>query len=233
MLKIRPLRHLCLNLIIAFLWSCLVASYTQAAGHWYLSGAKTTSTVKVEAELPKGQKIALLTTLAGGTTVELSCSKFQLTDGLLFTNGSGLAILYFEECKTFLNGGESPPCKPMVPEVGVHALLVKHNSETYILFSPHNLNSLLFTKIHFGEECAVGEEIAITGHVVSMCVNVTNDCNVSETKKSIVEAQVGLFADGPLFSARPAQFDGGPVVFPSGAPIPTLRAEGLTVATLG
>jgi hypothetical protein len=206
---------LCLLAVLSVM--AFTASRAQALpGHVYVNLAILKTTVEIEALKPT-QSI-FLSTIAGGTSIEVACAAVLLHDGLLFTNGTSLGEFLFSSCGVLVGGLEVKNCQPLEPIViKVKNLLLHHNNDTYLLISPHNAASLTLTTIHLGELCAAGETFEVKGHTVAECglllgapaVWHHEDCNVEKVEHEIKQTPAALFPNHKLqFGARPATLDG-------------------------
>jgi len=152
------------------------------------------------------------------TAITIHCSTLKIDDGLIYGSefaagkkGTSLGTLLFTGCTTLLNGALSVVCKPVEPiEAKVKNLLILHNSDTYILFEPHE--GTKFTEIGFGTgECSV-PTTPITGSVVSECLTaaaVHEDCDLEKVEHLISTAPAALFESDKLsFGANPATLTG-------------------------
>jgi hypothetical protein len=159
---------LCLLVVISVM--ALGASGAQAKGHWFVNLELLTKTVEVEAL--KSIDVSLVSTFgAGNTPIKILCGAVLIHDGLLFSGGGGLGEILLSSCATYLKNEAEPTknCKPLEPMVvKVQTLLVSHNGDTYISFSPHD-GTLKFTTLHLGELCAAGENIEKSGHIMAEC----------------------------------------------------------------
>jgi hypothetical protein len=188
-----------------------------AAGHVYVNLTLLTETVQIR-ESAKNTTHTLLTTFgAGETPLTKTCTAILIHDGLLFTNGGGLAELLFSSCSTSISGLVKANCKPLEPiVVKVKTSLVHHNGDTYILFSPHT--GTIFTTLHLGELCAAGEEVELTGSFTTECGSLLGsptalwhheDCNVHKVTQTIQPASAALFPSHKLsFGSKVMTLDG-------------------------
>ncbi len=191
----RRFRVSCLYLITALGLMAATATGAQAKGDWRIEGANTAATVEFTVEKDGTRDFKLLST-TGAVDVEILCQEIVVDDGLLFPpkketeSGKALAVFLFSQCKTFIAGSESPPCKPAEPFVfKVKGLLIKHNKLTYILFEPDE-NGVFGTPV-FGEECML-ISAGVTGRYV---VEDGNEPLENEAVKHLlVPAPSALFA---------------------------------------
>jgi hypothetical protein len=206
---------------LCFLAALSVMAVTAVAaqannGHIYVNLTLLTETVQVR-EATKNTTGTLLSTFgAGETPIAITCTAILVHDGLLFTDGSSLGEILFSSCSTSISGLLKANCKPLEPIVApVKNLLLHHNGDTYILFSPKS--GTVFTTLHLGELCAAGEEVEVTGNLKAECgslLGVTplwhhEDCNVHKVTQTIQQAPAALFPNHKLsFGSKVATLDG-------------------------
>jgi len=142
--------------------------------------------------------------------VKILCKEMKLKEVYLLANGRishGLA--YFHKCVLYLNEKLSAPCEPfsegtsgLIVTDKFKGLLSLHEGELLALIEPA-LSAELAT-ISVGEECAIGEEIPVTGKLTIL------DPEISTNKLT------HLIKEGPLSSLKgignPATIDGAAIV---------------------
>jgi hypothetical protein len=180
------LRALGLCLLAALGLTAFAAASAQAQTGWLevVNGTQgfIAATKKIHAvihPLVGGAKHAVLDTTVGvnNEPVQKLCETLTTEDGLIFAGAAatGLITLKFTNCKTFINGIENKPCKPLEPIVAktkFKAILhtgAGNDGKTYILFEPHTAGTP-FTTIEL-HECLLGEKVPITGDLVAECLN--------------------------------------------------------------
>jgi hypothetical protein len=233
----RGLRALCLALLAAVSMMVFVAA-AQAQTGWLENKAFITEDKPFQAvvhPLVGGAKhLALDTTLAGGTTIEILCEVLTTSGGTLLgtevalrEKAEGKGTLEFKECQTFLNKALSNLCKPKEPiltKTKFKAILhTSGDKKTYILFEPEV--GTTFANILFAnEECVLAPNKPVTGALVAECLNSklekntagTDYCLEDAVHHYIQEAPTKLFELGVgtgkfhelLFGARPANLLG-------------------------
>jgi hypothetical protein len=183
------------------------------------------TTVGIEALKPI-DGILLSTFGAGETPIAILCTAILIHDGLLFTDGTSLGEVLFSSCATSISGLVKANCKPLEPIVAkVKNLLLHHNGDTYILFSPKV--GLVFTTLHLGELCAAGENIEISGHLKAECGLLLGtptplwhheDCNVHKLQHELQQAPLALFPNHHLkFGSKIATLHGDVKVVTNGS----------------
>lgn len=198
-----------------FLAALSIMAFTAAdargEGHVFVDLELLTETVEVEALKPIDG--TLLTTF-GVAKVDILCEAILLHDGLLFSDGSSLGEVLFSSCATVISGLTKANCKPLEPIVlKVKNSLTSHNGDTYILVSPKS--GLVLTILHFGELCAMAENVEITGHFVAECGLLSEgswsheDCATETQEHEVRQASAGLFQGHQIkFGARSISLDG-------------------------
>lgn len=193
MSAVRGYRALLVCLIAAAGLMAVTATGAQAKGDWRIEGVNTASTVEFTVEKDGTRDFKLLST-TGAVDVEILCQGIAVDDGLLFPptkteSGNALAVFLFSQCKTFIAGSESPPCKPAEPFVfKVKGLLIKHGKVSYILFEPDE-NGVFGTPT-FGEECML-ISAGVTGRFVVEDAN--GPLEGEEVKHLLLPAPPALF----------------------------------------
>jgi hypothetical protein len=229
------LRAFGLCLLAALGLTAFAAASAQATTGWLESGAFIGATKKIHAvihPLAGGAKHSVLDTTVGvnNEKVEKLCETLTTEDGLIFAGAAatGLITLKFTNCKTFIGGKESKPCKPVEPIIAktkFKAILhtgTGNDGKTYILFEPHTAGTP-FTTIEL-KECLLGEKVPIEGDLVAECLNSslaknttgTDFCLDDTTHHYIQEAPAKLFELGAgtgkfhelKFGIRPANLLG-------------------------
>jgi hypothetical protein len=119
----------------------------------------------------------------------------------------------FSGCKTWQSGKAQPNCNPAEPiTAGGTAHLTLHNSKNYVVFKPSGAS---FAVVEFGELCALGEEVAVTGSLAAECGWLTGgafaglDCNVHQVEgllRPVVPQS--LLSTGLKFGANTASLTG-------------------------
>ncbi len=152
--------------LIAALSLMAFAGSAQAKGTWKSGGATITSGTIVSEE---DSKEFVLLSKSGTTAIEILCETLTLSEGKLEAEGKGSGELKFSKnCRFLAKGVVQASCKPVEPIVAkVKLLLFKHlaDGKTYALASPLD-GTLKFTTLKLGAECAFGENIEVSGHVV-------------------------------------------------------------------
>jgi len=166
---------------------------------WLEDGAAIGSTLKVESVADSSTWLLHSTALGGAVIIH--CNELVVKDGLLFTNGTGLAELEFKNnCLFLFNGSHETECDPKEPivstvkiEAYLHENAAKEKFELF-LFSPDD-GTLNFVTLHLnknGTGCSIGENITVTGHVIA------KDCNkeaLVDKEKHLIEPVVGTGFD--------------------------------------
>jgi hypothetical protein len=128
--------------------------------------------------------ISLLFTTAGGTKVAFTCTAAETVgEPLLEEEGStSEAKAKYTGCKTFLNGVESKACQPKTNKgplgtiettllrilIKLHLLTPGGIADGVLLDTPTVQNGkgeTLLATLEMGEECAIGENVEITGDI--------------------------------------------------------------------
>jgi hypothetical protein len=214
--------------LVAALGPMAFAASAQAKGLWRHNGVDITEDpAKIVGE--KDSAIFKLLSKSGSIEIHITCELLTISTGLLLLEGKSKGTLEFSQnCRFFtLNASltvatELPVCKPLEPIVAkVKDLLFKHlaDEKTYDLFSPED-GTLKFTEIHLGPECAFGELIPITGHVViegckpELPEPETNGLESEVVKHLVQQAPentalwTGSFKNGLFYGGNPAKIDG-------------------------
>lgn len=141
---------------------------------------KFTKALEAKLAVAIEEKATLLFTTGGGTKVSILCTTAAFTEGgTLSAEGSILpGKLLFSGCDTLLNGVLSGACKPKAAGhvAGTiltekdHGLIVLHvlgngEKDHTVLLLPAVAGGRL-AKIELGEECSIGAEVPVTGHLV-------------------------------------------------------------------
>jgi hypothetical protein len=150
------------------------------------------------------------TELPATGAIQITCKELKIKDGLIFAGekAEGSGTLEFTKCETFIKGKLNAACAPKEPieaTTKLHALLHltnpivegkegTHDGKTYILFEPVGKE---FTTLHFGEECAFGEKVPITGEVVAECLNEKLEKNLSTTDYCLEDLVHHLIQEAP------------------------------------
>jgi hypothetical protein len=135
---------------------------------------------QVKIEIEKETTASLLFTTGGGTKVTILCTTAEfVAGGTLSAEGSILpGKIKFSGCDTLLNGVLSNACKPIASVADGagtiltetdHALIVLHvlaggEKDDVVLILPAVAGGKL-ANILLGEECSIGEEVPVTGHL--------------------------------------------------------------------
>jgi hypothetical protein len=208
------LKALGLCLLAALSVMAFAATGAQAKGEWKVNGVKLTTDIGVEALALEHSE--LLSTFGFNTKIQILCENVTVKDGLLFPDGSSLGELEFSKnCQTRTSLTLQENCKPLEPIVAkVRNLLIHHNGDTYIRFTPHD--ALTFATLHLGALCAAGTNIQVKGSAVAECgllvggVWSHEDCNVEKDEHEIREVPgTTLFPSDRLkFGQNPASLHG-------------------------
>lgn len=209
------LRTFGLCLLATLSLMAVTATGAQANGHWFVNLVLLNGNIGVDAL--EGIDVSLVSTFgAGSTAIKILCGKLLVHNGIQSSNGSGSGTLLFSSCVTYINNVLKPNCNPVgTIESNVKSLLIKHNNDSYILFSPNT--ELVFTTIILGELCAAGEELEVTGHVVAECGKLGasetwthEDCENEKVEHEIrqVPSALLLFGDALELGGRAASLSG-------------------------
>jgi phage FluMu protein Com len=192
------------------------ASAAQAEGTWLNNGTTITSNTGINAE---AETEGILLTKVGLSAVEILCPKIKFVNAVLTSTGGATGKIHFEECITKLNKTEAPKCKPHSGTSAAGLI------ETEALDGSERLNggvqyfellpvssSEIFVTLTMGAECAIGNNINITGKVF------LKDCE----GKSATDLKKHLFSEEPalstlLFGGNKATIDGSAWAFLTGA----------------
>jgi len=197
----------------ALVLTAFAAASAQAKPEWMVGGTNVTSELKVELGVeiePLGaakEVHVVLLSEALGKQVAILCGTAAAKNEVLLAGGVADGEVSFSNCTTSLDGALSPPCKPAEPILATGQLLiVLHAGVAYTLAEPKT-GSTRFTTIEFGEECAIGEEIEVTGKLW------LEDCLLEPEKENTVhlvqEGKAAAAALGGLFfGVHTASLDG-------------------------
>jgi hypothetical protein len=149
---------LCVTVVMAMM--AFAASGAQASA-WMINGNNVTAeNLTVTVNLTQDTLLRLLAT-SGGVLIAIDCLGLETTNAVLHNDGTAAATLVFTECHTFLNGTESPVCRPVEPiEGGGKLAIATHEGATYL--KAENPTGA-FMVLEFGEECSLPEEVKVTG----------------------------------------------------------------------
>jgi hypothetical protein len=213
-------RALGLSLVVVLGLMALGASGAQ--GNWLILHNGGTSEAKVSVVVSAQSEGNIK--VADAFTTEILCSTFAAQELVLTeksTSGSGK--VKFSGCKTWQSGKQQANCKPVEPIVaGGETHLVLHNGKNYLLYLPTSGKS--FAVVEFGELCALGEEVVVTGDLTFECGHLNPpgtwlflDCSghqVTHLVRPVVPQS--LFAAGIKFGANSATLSGIAAVSLSG-----------------
>ena len=163
----------------------------------------------------------------GTTHIEILCTKASLINLKLLTEGKSTeGNITFSGCSTFLNGTKSAVCMPssaagkgtIVTEKGrrlIGLLVLGDGTKHKVLFIHSSVKNgkgeELFAKFTLGEECALGENVEVTGVLNAIDAN----------GKQEVEEVTHLIVEGPGSSLKalnnPAKLVGGMIMKLTGA----------------
>lgn len=122
---------------------------------------------------------SLLFTTGGGTKVTILCTAAKFTEGGQLAGAGSILSgrIDFTGCVTLLNGTLSKPCEPhtgatkgLIRTEKGHGLIKLHElkpsgeKDHTVLLLPDTGTTLAV--IETGEECAIGESVPVTGHLV-------------------------------------------------------------------
>jgi len=139
--------------------------------------------------------------------IAILCGTAAVENVVLLAGGVADGEVSFSNCTTSVDGALSPPCKPFEPIVAKGQLLISlHAGVAYTLVEPRT-GSTRLTTLEFGEECAIGEEIELTGKLW------LEDCLLEPEKENTVhlvqEGKAAAAALGGLFfGVHTASLDG-------------------------
>jgi len=186
----------------------------EAGNHWQVNGSVVSGAGSHAVEVEKLEnETASLLTLINNTKVKILCKSTKLNNVSLTSEGRlSEGSVTFHQCVTYLNDVLSPPCEPfsggnkglLVSEKG-KGLLTLHEKEgkkeLLTVITPVG-SSLIF--LQFGEECAIGEVVPVSGKLTLI------DSEVS------VEKATHLIKEGPLTAlsalSNPVTIDGAAFV---------------------
>jgi hypothetical protein len=167
-----------LSLLVVLALMAVTAAGAQAAEEWLIEGARAPNNTPIHAAIhplkDTGKKHIVFLTTVGVTPVEILCSELVSDDGLLIQNTLILILLLFKKCETIIKGVVSAACKPQEPiDMGLLGHLFLHGEEpkklTYILFEADEKKPI--ATFVFGEECSIGEKLALEGTFVAECLS--------------------------------------------------------------
>jgi hypothetical protein len=147
----------------------------ETGAHWNVNGKSIGTSLlpqvvvkEIEGLSGTKEKHIAFVTQVGISKVEILCEKMVLDNYLFHQNGSGLGTILVSECKTLLNGAVSSSCKPAEPITAVvKSLIVLHEPKAGEKVPVHKFEpaeaGAPFLILKFSEECALGEEVEVTG----------------------------------------------------------------------
>jgi hypothetical protein len=235
----KGLRALGLSFLAALGLMAFMAAGAQA--NWLiLHGGKT---VELKAPVAASAHTEGNLKVTDAFNTEILCNTIGAQE-LFLNEKSTLASgkVQFSGCKTWQltkeGNKEQPKCKPVEPiTAGGTAHLVLHKTEVaketfstinYVLFVP--VTGKPFAVVEFGEECALGEEVAVTGQLGAECghLKVTElenkevhkefvrlDC-ANHQVTGLLRPNQGLLGDALKFGANNASLTGSASVSLSG-----------------
>lgn len=123
-------------------------------------------------------KVSLLFTIGGGTKVTITCTGAEFDEGGQLTAEGSILLgrLKAKGCTTLLNGTVSKPCEPhngaekgiILTEKSTGLIVLKELEgfvkDPTVVLKPDT--GTVLAKIQLGEECSIGEEIAVEGQLV-------------------------------------------------------------------
>jgi hypothetical protein len=200
---------LCVTAAMAMM--AFAASGAQAAA-WMVGGSTLNSgslSVEVVATL---EEEATLLSQAAGSSIAISCATLKAEEVVLLGGGVAHGKLVFTKCKTALKGSPAAACNPKEPIVAKGLLLVvKHNGATYVLAEPESGKPFTTLTLGTEEECAIGEEFAVTGQL--WIVDCEGDPETELLTHLIQEGEEAAAALGGLFfGVNKATIDGSAIV---------------------
>jgi hypothetical protein len=108
----------------------------------------------------------------------------------------------YEKCVTLIKEVEAESCNPKEITLNSKSHFFLHEGETYMLVGPAEGSENLGV-IDFGEECALGEEAAVTGSYVMEC-----DCETEALVHTFATAPVELFGDTLKIGSQASKMSG-------------------------
>jgi len=198
------------TMVLGLMAFSTASAQAELKNHWQVNGTVVSGAAShaVEVEKIENETASLLTTI-NKTSVKFLCKSAKLNGVSLITEGKLTeGTVTFHSCVTYLNGVLSPPCEPftgankglIVSEKG-KGLLALHEGQLLTVITPVGVN---FGTIFLGEECAIGEEVPVTGKLT------LKDTEVG------VEKTTHLISEGPLTSltalGNPATIEGAAIV---------------------
>jgi hypothetical protein len=204
-----------LSLLVAF--GLMTLGTSGAQGNWYFLHEGKQVQNSEDVPLAVSSHTESLLAVADGFSTKIQCTTTKGSDLLLAAEStSGSGEVHFSGCTTTLSGKSSPNCTPVNQPIKASGTvkLVTHEGVSYLLFAPKAGKP--FTTVEFGEPCALGEEVAVTGSLLAECGRlepantfVAMDCAEHQAKPLIrpVSSQA-LLGDGLKFGVNTATLSG-------------------------
>lgn len=184
----------------------LSASAAQAAT-WMVNGTNVTSdlsvgiTATVEKLPGTEEKHIVLKSTIGGASFAMLCEKIEFRNAVMHAGGIATAEFWWSGCHLNVNGEEAAGCQPQEP------IILSEKGETEKEEGKLDEELETLGTVEFGEECALGEQITLSG--IYWAEETNGEWEVEKLAHTVREAMsVALSIGGLKLGANPAYLEG-------------------------